>query len=301
MLSAPEVEYILNDSGAKVALVDGASDRPGSGADAPELSTLVCVDSASTDDPRAVEWIEAIAAIPEGVDAPEVSVEPDDVTMILYTGGTTGRQKGVVHTQRSLAVVRDRAHVEIGLQDDERMLIISPLPHATGFMAQAGMLKGATLYIEAGFDAERVLDRIAGDQITFVFMVPTMIYRVLGPHRRDPAGRVVAAHAALRRRAHGAWTNSCAGLEVFGPVFMQLYGQSEAPDFITRLAARTTTRRCLNGSAAAGRRPRSWRWPWSTPTGHPLVAGEVGQVVARGPLRHAGLPQHAAKDRRNAA
>ena len=62
-----------------------------------------------------------------------------------------------MHTQRTLAACEVAHLVELGLQDDERMLIISPLPHATGFLAQAGMLKGATLYIEPGFDAELVL------------------------------------------------------------------------------------------------------------------------------------------------
>ena len=283
MLSGAEVEYILNDSGAKVALVDGTLIEKVAEADAPELSTLVCVDSTSTDESRAVDWIEAITRIPEGVDAPEVSVKPDDVTMILYTGGTTGRQKGVVHTQRSLAWCAIAHIVEIGLQDDERMLIISPLPHATGFMAQAGMLKGATLYIEAGFDAERVLDRVAGDQITFVFMVPTMIYRVL-----DRIAETQRDVSSLRTLLYGAAPMALdklvAGLQVFGPVFMQLYGQSEAPDFITRLSREDHDPALPERLSSCGQASTFMEMAVVDADSHPLVAGEVGQVVARGPF-----------------
>src|SRR5258708_5929104 len=204
------------------------------GAETARLTALICVDGAPPGDPRVIEWADALAAVPQGAAPPAVSVDPDDATMILYTGGTTGKQKGVVHTQRTLASCEIAHLVELGLQDDERMLIVSPLPHATGFLAQAGMLKGATLYIEPGFDPGLVLERITRDRITFVFMVPTMIYRVLD--RADGRG---LNFSSLRTLLYGAapiaLDKLARGLELFGPVFVQLYGQSEAPDFITRL------------------------------------------------------------------
>ena len=56
---------------------------------------------------------------------------------------------------------------------------MSPLPHSAGFLLQAGMLKGAQVFLESRFDTELVLQRIAADRVTLTFMVPTMIYRVL--------------------------------------------------------------------------------------------------------------------------
>jgi fatty-acyl-CoA synthase len=282
LLSAREVEYILNDSGATVALVDRALFSRLAAADAPTLARLICVDDTGSPDPRAVGWTEAVAAIPEGVGPPPVSVDADDATMILYTGGTTGRQKGVVHTQRTLAWTAIAHLIELGLQDDERMLIVSPLPHATGFLAQAAMLKGATLYIEPGFDAGQVLDRIANDAITIVFMVPTMIYRVLD----QAAGRQLDV-SSLRTLLYGAAPMALdklvRGLEVFGPVFMQLYGQSEAPDFITRLRREDhdPTRPDLLNSC--GQVATFMEMAVVDDDGNPVPTGEVGQVVATGP------------------
>jgi fatty-acyl-CoA synthase len=282
MLSAREVEYILNDSGAKVALVDRALFSRVAAANAPKLVRLICVDDTESHDLRAVGWTDSLAVYPEGVGPPTVSVTADDATMILYTGGTTGRQKGVVHTQRTLAWTAIAHLIELGLQDDERMLIVSPLPHATGFLAQAAMFKGALLYVEPGFDADLVLDRIAEDGITIVFMVPTMIYRVLD----RAAGRELDV-SSLRTLLYGAAPMALdklvRGLELFGPVFMQLYGQSEAPDFIARLRREDhdLTRPDLLNSC--GQAATLMQMAVVDEDGNPVSVGEVGQVVASGP------------------
>jgi fatty-acyl-CoA synthase len=287
MLSAPEIEYILNDSGARVALVDGSLMARVAAADAADLSTLISVDGAQADDPRIVGWADALAPAPEGAGPPEVSVDPADVTMILYTGGTTGRQKGVVHTQRTLASCETAHVIELGLQDDERMLIVSPLPHATGFLAQAGMLKGATLYIEPAFDPEVVLERITRDRITFVFMVPTMIYRVLDRAQGHRANGQRLDLSALRTLLYGAapiaLDKLARGLELFGPVFMQLYGQSEAPDFITRLRREDHDLARPERLASCGQVTTFMEMAVVDDEDRPLPAGEAGQVVARGP------------------
>jgi fatty-acyl-CoA synthase len=280
MLSAREVEYILEDSGATVALVDRALFSRVTAAKAPQLARLICLDG--TNDPRAVGWTDAIAATPEGVGPPQVSVGADDAAMILYTGGTTGRQKGVVHTQRTLAWTAIAHLIELGLDDDERMLIVSPLPHATGFLSHAAMLKGATLYVDSAFDAERVLDRIVQDRITIVFMVPTMIYRLLD----RAAGRQLDV-SSLRTLLYGAAPMALdkltQGLELFGPVFMQLYGQSEAPDFITRLRREDhdLTKPDLLGSC--GQVATFMQLAVVDAAGNPVAPGEAGQVVAKGP------------------
>jgi fatty-acyl-CoA synthase len=294
MLSAREVEYILNDSGARVALVDRVLFSRVAAADAPQLSKLICVDDIGSGDPRAVGWTDVIAGMLEGVGPPTVSVDADDATMILYTGGTTGRQKGVVHTQRTLAWTAIAHLIELGLQDDERMLIVSPLPHATGFLAQAAMLKGATLYVEPGFDAELVLDRIATDGMTIVFMVPTMIYRVLD----RAAGRQLDV-SSLRTLLYGAAPMALdklvRGLELFGPVFMQLYGQSEAPDFITRLRREDhdLTRPDLLNSC--GQVATFMQMEVVDADGNPVPTGEAGQVVTRGPYVMRGYHNMAEK------
>jgi fatty-acyl-CoA synthase len=192
------------------------------------------------------------------------------------------------------------AHVvEMGLLDDERMLIVSPLPHATGFLAQAGMLKGATLYVESKFDVEMVLDRVATDRITFVFMVPTMIYRVL-----DAA----AGHdlSSLRTILYGAAPITIErlrqGLDMLGPVFMQLYGQSEAPDFLTRLRREDHDLSRPERLLSCGQQTTLMQVAIVDEDDNFLPAGEVGEVVGSGPYVMKGyhnMPEKSADVLRN--
>jgi fatty-acyl-CoA synthase len=294
MLSASEIEYIATDCGARIGLVDAALFKRIAAADAPGLTTLLALDGVGASDPRVTSWATALDGADVGT--PDVDVEPDHRAMILYTGGTTGRQKGVVHTQRTLSICELAHVVELGLQDDERMLIVSPLPHATGFLAQAGMLKGATLYIESKFDADLVLRRVTDDRITFVFMVPTMIYRVL-----DRADVAPGDFSSLRTILYGAapitLETLSRGLRTFGPVFVQLYGQSESPDFITRLRREDHDLDRPERLTSCGQATALVEVAIVDDDDRPLPPGQAGQVVARGPFVMVGyhnLPEKSA-------
>src|SRR5690554_3956917 len=108
-----------------------------------------------------------------------VEITPDHLAFIGYTGGTTGKAKGVIHSQQNSYLNLFSHLTELGLQDDERLLLIFSLPHAAGLLLQTGLLKGATHFIEPGFDPATVIHRISEDRVTLTFMVPTMIYRLL--------------------------------------------------------------------------------------------------------------------------
>lgn len=278
MLSGPEIEYILKDSGARIALVDAEMAKFALAADVAHVLTV------------GADWQAALErADTKGL--PQVSPSADDTGLILYTGGTTGRQKGVVHTQSGLAI-NLLAHVaEIGLLDDERMLLTSPLPHSAGFLAQAGLLKGAEVLLEPRFDAERVIELITDERITFLFMVPTMIYRVL-----DAAEARGSDTSSLRTILYGAAPITPErleqGLRRFGPVFMQLYGQSEAPNFLTRLAREEHDLSRPDRLRSCGRPAILVTIAVLDDMGGHVPTGAVGEICARAPYvldRYHGL------------
>jgi fatty-acyl-CoA synthase len=289
MLSSAEIDFILQDSGVTVAIADRGLLPAALASSATTLHTIIAVGLEGDRPASTLDWDELLRLAPDVSGSAAEAPAPDDLGLILYTGGTTGRPKGVMHTQRGLAMNLLSHVIEMGLADDDRILLMSPLPHSAGFLAQAGLLRGATIRLEPRFDPDRALDLIGDGTVTFTFMVPTMIYRLLD---RTP-GRDLRA-SALRTILYGAAPITLErlkqGLQLLGPVFMQLYGQSEAPNFLTRLR-----REDHSPDPALAHRLTSCGQPVLMADvavldedDEPLPAGQVGEIAARSPYVMAG-------------
>lgn len=289
MLGEKEITYILGDSGAKVLIVGPnffeviARNRH----QLPELETIVGIAARNECPQDFVPWEDFVANGEES--RPDVDVGPSDLALILYTGGTTGLPKGVMHTQRNISLNMLSHVIELNLQDDECLLLSSPLPHSAGFLLLAGLLKGASHYVERKFDPEMVVRRIVQDRVTITFMVPTMIYRVL-----DWVGAQSFDFGSLRSIVYGAAPITVdrlrQGLEVFGSVFTQLYGQSEAPNYITRLRredhrvdGKHSDRLLSCGQPVAMARVRI-----VDDRGESVPIGETGEIIAQTPYNMLG-------------
>jgi fatty-acyl-CoA synthase/long-chain acyl-CoA synthetase len=212
------------------------------------------------------------------------AVGPDDLAFVGFTGGTTGKPKGIVHHQSPM-VLNMFAHImEAGIGRDEHMLLTTPLPHAAGFLGAAGLLRGAHIQIAASFDAATVLDTMDRDGITWTFAVPTMIYRML-----DVAVATGTRPSALRTIQYGAAPISPERLrqamEVFGPVLQQLYAQTECPNFATVLSKQDHVR-ALDEPAllsSCGKATLMCDVAIIDDDGHELGPGEVGEVALDSP------------------
>lgn len=286
MLSAKDIEYILRDSKAHVAIADAGMLPAALAAKQNNVQLVIAAGDVPYAPEKVVTWSEALVGQPASI--PEVDPSPDDLGLIMYTGGTTGQPKGVMHSQSSL-VLNLLAHViEMGILDDEVLLLMSPLPHSAGLLLGASMLKGASCYLEAKFDPDLVIERITRDKITYTFMVPTMIYRVLD----HVAGQKMDL-SSLRTILYGAAPITrerlTQGLEIFGPVFMQLYGQSEAPNFVTRLPRED---HLLDGGnnrlSSCGQAAVMAQIMIVDEQDREVAVGEVGEIVARTPYNMVG-------------
>ncbi|MFZ2177857.1 MAG: AMP-binding protein [Rhodococcus sp. (in: high G+C Gram-positive bacteria)] len=171
-----------------------------------------------------------VASVPDTSSA----VTPESPAALYFTGGTTGLPKGVLHSQQSTLALHYAQLLEAEILQDERLLLMTPLAHAAGLFGQSALIRGATIVLTDGFDAESTAQLLADAGITWVFLVPTMIYRlidILEGSDRD---------LSLRTIVYGAAPIAPSRLEqalaVFGQVFVQLYGQTESPNWGTRLA-----------------------------------------------------------------
>lgn len=176
--------------------------------------------------------IDLTAKASAGVDMAQDRARSDDIAMIAYTGGTTGRPKGVVHTHASALAALHMAASEWEWPVNGAVLAVTPVSHAAGILAYPTFLRGGEFHVLAGFSPQSFYDYVSRARIGATFMAPTMIYRLLD----DPPS---AGHdlSALETIFYGAAPmdpdRMIQALHRFGPIFMQLYGQTEAPTCIT--------------------------------------------------------------------
>jgi fatty-acyl-CoA synthase/long-chain acyl-CoA synthetase len=233
MLPTETVAYILDRASAKAVVVDAAmAGGLPSPTEASGLAVFQVADAGADLLPHARRLADLTDASDEGF--PVVpDLPPTAPAAIYFTGGTTGRPKGVLHTQASTVALHYAQLLEAEIRQDDCLLLLTPLAHAAGLFAQSAVIRGATIVLHDGFDAGTALDLFASQDITWTFLVPTMIYRILD--LPAPENRL-----ALRTIVYGAAPIAPSRLEQaldrFGRVFIQLYGQTECPNWGTRLA-----------------------------------------------------------------
>lgn len=281
MLSMSDVAYMVGHSGAKALVVHSSLlDK----LDEAELNRTDLVhrvevaDLNSTVAAGNIAWSSVFGGECASFEWQEVG--PEDTALIMYTGGTTGRSKGVMHSHGAM-MINGLTHIVHGeIAEDEKLLLTSPLPHSAGFFLQAALLQGATAYVHNKFDPETVLDTICRENITWTFMVPTMIYRVLDAYDKDSHNI-----ASLRTLVYGAApitkVRLLEVLDKFGPVLLQLFGQTEVPNFATKLSKADHLNDKFLGSC--GQPIITCDVCIGDENSKPLPFGEVGEIMARSP------------------
>ena len=275
MLSADDVGYIFEHADVNCVVVHSSLSSLLPSASGALLVEVVDLPASKIAGERFEDLLATQTLCPELEDA------PDAVAAILYTGGTTGRPKGVVHTGAGFGADALAGVLAGEFSNDERALFITPLPHAAGICLYSNWIQGGISYVETSFDADLTLDLIAQHQITWIWAVPTMIYRLLDSPRLGHTDlnslRTILYGAApiteLRLRE---------GLAAFGSVFLQIYGQTECPMWVTCLSKRDHKDPKLLGScgkAAVGAEVRI-----GGETGAWLPPGEAGEVCVRAPF-----------------
>jgi fatty-acyl-CoA synthase len=201
---------------------------------------------------------------------------------ISFTGGTTGGPKGVVRSQRALACSLTTMLAEWDWPPELRFLALAPLTHATGSIVPAVLLRGGCVHVRPGFDVEDVYRQVAAEQITATFLVPTMIYRLLDRPRAD--GELASLRLAIYGASAMSATRLAEGIRRWGPVFMQLYGQVEAPNTISVLRIAEHDVGDPSRLASCGRPTLNVDLALMTPDGQPVPDGTVGEICVSGPL-----------------
>jgi len=279
-----EMAYIVANSGAKV-LVHGAEYQAGiaEAIDAFEgLAHRFCLEPADGASPYD-DLTDARHALDSAVD-----VEATDPCWLFYTSGTTGRPKGAIWNHRMVRCVVMNYLADLhNIQPGEVVLHAAPMSHGSGIVALPAIARGATQIIlePASFEPKSLFATIERHRVGHVaFLAPTQIIKMLdefepGAYDLSSLNAITYGGAPIHvvhlRRAIAA----------FGPVFVQLFGQGEAPITITGMTARRH-QELLDADdpriGSAGQIRTDVEAHCVDEDDNPLPAGEAGEVVVRG-------------------
>jgi long-chain acyl-CoA synthetase len=280
-LTPAEVHYIAADSGARAFVFDAedtaayrrvwtdepATARPG--------QVRLAVSVLRSAEPG----VESFAAL-SGAPAPRRFAQRPPRS-IVYTSGTTGRPRGVVHARTRQGGPKPAEPPAPPTDEIFRNLLGAPLNHAAGqASARATHAVGGCVYIMPRFDAREALRVIDSEQITTTFMVPTMLNRIV-----NLPESVLAAHdvSSIKRLITGA--SPCPQsikqkvIAYFGAhCLIESYGTTEVG-----IIARMRPRDHLEKPGACGRVVEGVQVEIRDDAGQVLPQGESGEIYVRTP------------------
>ena len=209
---------------------------------------------------------------------------PDHIGGMAYTGGTTGKPKGVIGTVQSITTMTTIQLAEWEWPERPKFLMCTPLSHAGAAFFVPTIVKGGEMVVLSKFDPAEVLRVIEEQKITATMLVPSMIYALMDhpdSHTRDLSSLETVYYGASAMNP----VRLAEAIRRFGPIFAQYYGQSEAPMVITYLAKGDHDEKRLT---SCGRPTLFARTALLGEDGKPVPQGEVGEICVSGPLLSGG-------------
>lgn len=205
----------------------------------------------------------------------------ETVAWLQYTGGTTGRPKAAMLSHRALVQEVQTLTASWGLPETPRYLASSPITHAAMLPLVPTLARGGTVILHQGFDPGAWLQTIHEHRVNYAFVVPTMLYTMFD--QADP-GRFDTS--SLDSLVYGAAPMSPARLpevcETFGPILMQVYGQTECVGMTTSLRKdEHDLARRPDLLTSCGRPCAGICVELLDDDGRPVPDGEVGEVSVR--------------------
>ncbi|MFI6561168.1 class I adenylate-forming enzyme family protein [Streptomyces sp. NPDC050534] len=219
-LPADEQTRLLHATGARVLMVDEPNHERGHvlsrGAGGPTLLTLPAKISPNdaTNLPAAVPF------------------EPQDLAVVDLTSGTTGTPKLVCRSFEARGRLIDLSFGAAAPGHRPMLLSVTPISHATATMVDAALVAGGTVVLHNGFQVQDVLQALAEQHVTDVYLAVPHLYRLIDQPGIDEA-RFPALRQVLYSGTAAAPSRIARAARVFGATLVQLYGSTEAGGMCT--------------------------------------------------------------------
>ena len=213
--------------------------------------------------------------------------DPSALAWLFYTSGTTGKSKGAMLSHRNLMAMTVAHLADFDNPDSNCSLIHgAPMSHGSGLYIPPYVLRGARQVVpaSAGFDPDEFLDLCGHHPGSSAFLAPTMVQRLIHTGRPRPENLKTVVYGGGPMYVDSLKKS----LDAYGPIFVQLYGQGEAPMTITglRRADHIGADDALLGSVGY---PRSGvDVAVLREDGTPAAIDEIGEIVCRGDVVMSG-------------
>ncbi|MCX7363638.1 MAG: AMP-binding protein [Alphaproteobacteria bacterium] len=247
----------------------------------PKIRNVICLDG-----PEFEDWLARFDG-----KAPDLADAPDDVAILISSGGTTGRPKGVQITNRVIETMNSIFWACMPLDRPPVHLMVAPMTHAAGVCSFPMLPFGGTNIFMGTADPGAILAAIEKHRVTHIYMPPTLIYILLahpdiGRHDYSSLRNLVYASAPM------SVDKLVEAIGVFGPVLTQTYGQAEACMICTFFSPADHVA-ALDGNdrhrlASCGKAVPLMRVETMDDDGNVLPRGQRGEIVVRGGLVMAG-------------
>ena len=215
---------------------------------------------------------------------PRLAHKPDDVILALFTSGTTGVLKAAQHSNASYsASVRNVLLNLIDPKPGETMLHAASMIHASGCFVMPYWLRGGTAAILPGFSPASYIEAIERWRPSALNLVPTMVQMLFQTSGIDGADlssveTIVYGASPMPRPVLER------GLGLWGPIFVQYYGQTEAPLAICNLQKMEHRDAPPERLLSCGRPSVDCELRLVDEAGEEAAPGEPGEIVLRAPF-----------------
>jgi long-chain acyl-CoA synthetase len=276
LLAGPEVGHILADCTPKV-IVTGTDFYPAVALEIEGLSERPDIVVVGNPVPGGASSFGELMA-GASPDFSPVDREDDDVAVIMYTGGTTGRPKGVMITHGNLGWMATRLAQDADIGRDDVGLMALPISHLFGMISGiTGQVLGTRGVLLRWFDAETVLRAIERHRVTFIPMVPTMALFLM-QHPGATSFDTSSLKTVLLSAAPVPLELKRGLADRFGCEVLEAYGQTEASPAIA-MERRGEEKR----TGSCGRALGGVEVSILDEGGRPVPPNEFGEICVRGP------------------
>ena len=275
---ADEYEFYLSDLNAKALVIEAGMDNPVIGV-AQKLGVPI-IDLVPQAGPAGGFTLEPRGAM-SGKPTSSGFSQPDDIALVLHTSGTTSRPKIVPLSPANIAATARHIGVTLQLTPADRCLNVMPLFHIHGLMAAtlSSLAAGAGVYCTPGFNALKFFAWLDEVKPTWYTAVPTMHQAILLRAERNRDSIARSKLRFIRSSSSSLPPQVLAELEkTFGCRVIEAYGMTEAAHQMASNPLPPRARKPGSVGIAAGPEVAIM-----DETGKLLGAGEIGEVVIRGP------------------